>query len=195
MRHFAYRIAPWLAAAALVGCSDGGSPGNGDVPGSQAQTPARTPTESQTEGPQTAASQSLPAQSAAPSGSAANVPPAFPRKPAPEGARVYIVAPEDGAVVSNPVRVVFGLSGMGVAPAGIAWDDAGHHHLLIDTDPPALSAPIPSDDRHVHFGLGQTETELTLEPGEHRLQLLLGDEVHVPHEPPVMSEPITITVR
>lgn len=120
---------------------------------------------------------------------------AFARKPAPQGATAYIISPADGDTVTNPVRIVFGLKGMGVAPAGVAREDAGHHHLLIDTDPPAFDTPIPADDRHVHFGLGQTETTLTLSPGEHRLQLLLGDELHVPHEPPLLSEPITIQVR
>ncbi|MBN1240034.1 MAG: DUF4399 domain-containing protein [Gammaproteobacteria bacterium] len=120
--------------------------------------------------------------------------PQFERTPAPDGAAVYIIEPEDGATVSNPVRVVFGLKGFGVVPAGIERADAGHHHLLVDTEPPPFDAPIPSDDRHRHFGLGQTEAELTLPPGEHRLQLLLGDHLHVPHDPPLMSEPITIHV-
>jgi hypothetical protein len=120
--------------------------------------------------------------------------PQLPRTPAPDGASVYIIAPENGAAVANPIRIVFGLRGFGVAPAGIERPDAGHHHLLIDTELPPLSAPIPADDRHRHFGLGQTETELTLPAGEHRLQLLLGDHLHVPHDPPLMSEPVTIRV-
>jgi hypothetical protein len=125
---------------------------------------------------------------------AAPAQPVFPRKSLPEGARVYFVAPTDGETVRSPFRVVFGLSGAGVAPAGIERDDAGHHHLLINTDPPSLEAPIPADAQHVHFGLGQTETELTLPVGSHRLQLLLGDHLHVPHNPPLLSAPITIEV-
>jgi hypothetical protein len=101
----------------------------------------------------------------------------------------------DGATVSNPVRVVFGLKGIGVAPAGTDRADAGHHHLLIDADLPQLDLPIPNDAQHMHFGAGQTETELTLEPGTHVLRLLLGDHLHVPFDPPIVSEPVTIEVR
>jgi hypothetical protein len=132
---------------------------------------------------------------------AASAPPAaapaagLPRKAAPEGAVAYIISPEDGATVSNPIRVVFGLRGAGVAPAGVANPSAGHHHLLIDTPVPPLDLPIPADDKHVHFGGGQTETTITLPPGRHTLQLLLGDELHVPHDPPLLSEVVTIEVR
>lgn len=115
--------------------------------------------------------------------------------PAPEGARVYIVSPTHGEVVTTPFKVVFGLSGMGVAPAGTDTAKTGHHHLLIDTDVPDLSKPIPADDNHKHFGGGQTEIVLELTPGEHTLQLLMGDYAHVPHNPPVMSEQITIMVK
>ncbi len=127
--------------------------------------------------------------------SAATPAASLPRTPAPAGAEAYIIEPADGAVVSNPVRVVFGLKGIGVVPAGIERPDAGHHHLLIDTEPPPFDQPIPADERHVHFGGGQTETTITLAPGRHRLQLLLGDHLHVPHEPPVMSAPVTIEVQ
>ena len=120
---------------------------------------------------------------------------ALDRTPAPEGAATYIVSPESGAIVSNPVTVVFGLSGMGVAPAGTEKENTGHHHLLINTDPPAFDEPIPADDQHVHFGGGQTEVQIELEPGEHSLQLLLGDLNHIPHDPPVMSEKVTIVVE
>ena len=119
----------------------------------------------------------------------------MPRSAPPAGASVYIVSPANGATVSNPVRVVFGLKGMGVVPAGIERDGAGHHHLLVDTDLPPLNLPVPADDRHIHFGGGQTETELTLSPGSHTLQLLLGDHLHVPHDPPVVSARVTITVQ
>jgi Domain of unknown function (DUF4399) len=117
------------------------------------------------------------------------------RTPAPPGAEVYLISPKDGAKVHNPVLVQFGLKGMGIAPAGVKFDNSGHHHLLIDTDPPAdLGLPLPATDKIVHFGKGQTETTLTLAPGKHTLQLLLGDMNHIPHQPPVISRKITITV-
>jgi Domain of unknown function (DUF4399) len=117
------------------------------------------------------------------------------RTPAPAGAEVYLIAPRDGARVHSPVLVQFGLRGMGIAPAGIKFDNTGHHHLLIDTDAPAdLSAPLPASDKIVHFGKGQTETSLTLAPGRHTLQLLLADQNHIPHSPPLLSRKITITV-
>lgn len=117
------------------------------------------------------------------------------RTAAPDGASVYIVSPADGDTVQNPVTVVFGLTGMGVAPAGTEAEDTGHHHLLIDTGEPPLDEPIPADDNHVHFGGGQTEVEIELAPGEHTLQLLMGDLNHIPHDPPIMSEAITVTVE
>jgi hypothetical protein len=117
------------------------------------------------------------------------------RSASPAGAEAYIISPKDGARVSNPVRVQFGLKGMGIAPAGVKFDNTGHHHLLIDTDAPSdLNAPLPASDKVVHFGKGQTETTLTLPPGKHTLQLLLGDQNHVPHSPPVISNKITISV-
>jgi hypothetical protein len=117
------------------------------------------------------------------------------RTPAPAGAEVYLIAPKDGARVHSPVLVQFGLKGMGIAPAGIKFDNTGHHHLLIDSDAPAdLSAPLPATDKIVHFGKGQTETRLTLAPGKHTLQLLLADQNHIPHSPPLLSRKITITV-
>jgi hypothetical protein len=120
----------------------------------------------------------------------------LPRTPAPAGAAAYIVEPSDGAMVSSPVRVVFGLKGFGVAPAGVERADAGHHHLLVDTGLPAnLGLPIPNDEQHRHFGGGQTEVELTLAPGRHTLQLLLGDHLHVPHDPPIASALVTIEVQ
>ena len=125
-----------------------------------------------------------------------SVPALADRTPSPAGAEVYIVSPKDGAKVKSPVTVVFGLKGMGIAPAGIKFDNTGHHHLLVDTDPPAdLSKALPSDAHNVHFGKGQTETSLTLTPGKHTLQLLLADELHTPHEPAVISKKITITVE
>jgi hypothetical protein len=120
---------------------------------------------------------------------------ALQRRSSPAAAAVYFIEPVDGAVVANPVRIVFGLRGAGIAPAGIERDGAGHHHLLIDTELPDLDLPIPADDTHRHFGGGQTETSLELAPGRHTLQLLLADERHIPHEPPIVSERITIEVR
>lgn len=117
-----------------------------------------------------------------------------PRTPSPKGAEVYIISPKDGDTVSSPVVVRFGLKGMGVAPAGAQSPNTGHHHLLINTTYTTMDRSIPKDDRHIHFGGGQTEVEVTLPAGRHRLQLLLGDYLHVPHNPPVMSKPITITV-
>ncbi|QJF49850.1 DUF4399 domain-containing protein [Roseobacter ponti] len=119
------------------------------------------------------------------------------RSEAPEGATVYIISPADGATVSNPVTVVFGLKGMGVAPAGTDVDDTGHHHLLINTDPADvnMNESLPATDQIVHFGGGQTEVTRELPVGTHTLRLLLGDMGHVPHDPPVMSEEITVTVE
>lgn len=117
------------------------------------------------------------------------------RTPSPAGAEAYIISPKDGAKVTSPFVVQFGLKAMGIAPAGVKFDNTGHHHLLIDTDAPTdLNAPLPASEKVVHFGKGQTETTLTLPPGKHTLQLLLGDSTHVPHNPPVMSKKITVTV-
>ena len=114
---------------------------------------------------------------------------------APAGASAYIISPQDGAVISGPVTVVFGLKGMGVAPAGVEHADTGHFHLLIDTGLPPQGAPIPKDEQHLHFGGGQTQTSLTLKPGKHTLQLLMGDANHLSFDPPVVSPVITITVK
>lgn len=119
----------------------------------------------------------------------------FAGNPAPDNANLYIISPGNGEVVESPVTVRFGLKNMGVAPAGVDRDNTGHHHLLIDVDTPDPDKPVPADKNHVHFGGGQTETTIELEPGEHTLQLLLGDHLHIPHDPPVMSEQITITVK
>ncbi|MEM1420612.1 MAG: DUF4399 domain-containing protein [Pseudomonadota bacterium] len=123
--------------------------------------------------------------------------------PSEPGAKVYFVNIEDGAVVSGPVKVNFGLSGMGVAPAGIDKPKTGHHHLFLNRAPfgegedgadEALYS-IPADDNHIHYGGGQTETTLDLPPGQHTLQLVLGDQNHIPHDPPVTSSVISITVE
>ena len=114
---------------------------------------------------------------------------------APAGAAVYIIKPADRARVKSPVTVVFGLTGMGIAPAGVKFDNTGHHHLLIDTALPAdLTLPLPANDGIRHFGKGQTETTIDLAPGKHTLQLLFADLTHTPFSPNVASSKITITV-
>jgi len=128
--------------------------------------------------------------------SLASLPALADRTPSPAGAEVYIVSPKDGAKVKSPVTVVFGLKGMGVAPAGIKFDNTGHHHLLVDAAPPAdLSQPLPADEHNLHFGKGQTQTALELKPGKHTLQLVFADALHTPHDPAVISKKITITVE
>jgi hypothetical protein len=117
-----------------------------------------------------------------------------PRTKAPAGAKVYFIEPKDGESVKGPVHVVMGLSGMGIAPAGVDSPDTGHHHLIVDADAPAVDAAIPNDAAHRHFGRGQTETTVDLPPGRHTLQLVLADRNHVPHDPAVMSQKITVTV-
>jgi hypothetical protein len=116
----------------------------------------------------------------------------------PDGARLYFIAPANGAVVSGKVEVKFGLKGAGVAPAGTDKHGVGHHHLLIDADTPqgdALSQPLPATTEIKHFGGGQTETVLDLPPGRHKLQLILGDANHIPHDPPLVSDVIEIEVK
>ena len=118
------------------------------------------------------------------------------RSPSTDNATAYIISPVNGETVSNPVTVIFGLKNMGVAPAGIKKPHTGHHHLLINAGQiPEINQPIPSDDHHQHFGKGQTEVSLTLPLGKNTLQLMLGDHFHIPHNPPVISKKITITVE
>jgi hypothetical protein len=117
------------------------------------------------------------------------------RTMAPSDAYAYIISPAAGEHVTSPFRVVFGLHGMGVAPAGVMTPNTGHHHLLIDVDTlPPEDQPLPATDKIHHFGGGQTETMLDLPPGRHTLQLVLGDALHIQHKPPVRSARITITV-
>ena len=115
----------------------------------------------------------------------------------PAGAEVYFIAPQNGVKVHGPVTVKFGLKGSGVAPAGVKFDNTGHHHLLVDTDLSELKldAPMPATDKIVHFGKGQTEASVPLPKGKHTLQLILGDWTHIPHKPPVMSDRITVEVE
>ena len=117
--------------------------------------------------------------------------------PSPAGAAVYFINLKDGDTVTSPFKVQFGLSGMGIAPVGVQNERTGHHHLLIDTklSDEELKRPIAADAKHVHFGGGQTETTVTLPPGSHTLQLVLGDWSHIPHNPQVMSPVITVTVK
>lgn len=120
---------------------------------------------------------------------------ALPRSESAPGARVFFITPADGATVGNPVSIEFGIEGMDVVKAGTDQPHSGHHHLLIDTGLPEFGLPIPADEHHVHFGDGSTATEITLQPGAHTLQMLLGDHLHIPHNPPLVSEVITITVE
>jgi hypothetical protein len=118
--------------------------------------------------------------------------------PAPADAKVYFINIKDGDRVISPLVVRFGLSGMGIAPAGTEAPNTGHHHLFVDApalEGDALNEAIPMDEHHMHFGKGQTETTITLSKGQHTLQLVLGDWSHIPHKPPVMSERITVTVE
>ncbi len=120
--------------------------------------------------------------------------PVWAGRPAAEGADLYIISPRDAETLHSPITVRFGLKNMGIAPAGTDLPNTGHHHLLIDTELPPLDRPIPSDEHHLHFGKGQTETELHLSPGTHVLQLLLGDYAHTPHVPPLLSDPVRVTI-
>lgn len=123
--------------------------------------------------------------------------------PAPEGAEVYFVNLEDGQTVASPVTVVFGLKNMGVAPAGVMNETTGHHHLLLNRPPlgegqfgeEEFDLALPNDENHRHFGGGQTQVTLDLPPGTHTMQLVVGDADHVPHDPPIVSEVISVTVE
>jgi hypothetical protein len=133
------------------------------------------------------------AKAPTPAPAAANTPRAG-RHPSPPGAKVYFVYPTDHAYVSPTPVIRFGLIGMGVAPAGFEKINTGHHHLLIDADLPSFDQPIPNDFNHLHFGAGQTEAKITLPIGTHKLQLILADENHIPHDPPIYSTPIQVVV-
>jgi hypothetical protein len=139
--------------------------------------------------------ESPPAATADSQPAATEAAPALPRTAAPDGARAFIASPADGAVVSSPFTVTFGAENIEVMPAGEAAKGAGHHHLLINAPLPDFGMPIPKSDQYRHFGGGQTETELTLEPGTYELRLLFGDHLHIPHEPPIYSDVVTITVE
>jgi hypothetical protein len=115
----------------------------------------------------------------------------------PAGAEVYFISPHNGEKLHSPVTVRFGLKGLGIAPAGIKFDNTGHHHLLVDTELGELNldAPMPATDKVLHFGKGQTETALTLSPGKHTLELVFADYLHTSFDPPLHSQKITITVE
>jgi hypothetical protein len=115
--------------------------------------------------------------------------------PAPPDSHLYIGWPNDHEVVKSPFHLWMGLRGMGVAPKGVDLPNTGHHHLIIDEPLPPMDRPIPADRHHLHFGAGETEADIDLPPGKHTLQLLMGDKDHIPHNPPVVSRKITITVR
>ena len=123
-------------------------------------------------------------------------PAAIPPSPSPAGASVFFIEPADGATVPSTFTVKFGLKGMTIAPAGTDQPNSGHHHLLIDvTDLPDMKLPLPANDHVVHFGKGQIETQVTLPPGKHTLQLVFANYLHIPHDPPVISKKITVTVK
>lgn len=117
------------------------------------------------------------------------------RTPSPRGAKVFIIEPKDNSDVTSPIKVKFGIEGMELSPAGVEKENSGHHHLLIDTQLEDKSSSIPANENILHFGKGQTETQIELKPGKHSLQLILGDHNHIPHEPIVQSNMITINVK
>lgn len=115
--------------------------------------------------------------------------------PVPSDAQVYFIWPKDGQIINGgKMWLRMGARNVGIAPAGVDTPTTGHHHLVIDSEIPPLDEPIPNDPNHLHFGAGQTEVRLEFPPGEHTLQLLMGDAAHVPHNPPLTSERITIIV-
>jgi len=134
-------------------------------------------------------------QTTSPPESPESEPQSIPRSASTEGASVFFITPEDGATVTNPITIEFGITGMDVVKAGNNQPHSGHHHLLIDTELPDLGMPIPADEHHVHFGDGSTSTQISLSPGTHKLQMLLGDYLHIPHDPPLTSAQFTITVE
>ena len=109
--------------------------------------------------------------------------------------RLYFIEPANDSVHKESVHIKFGLQDFGVAPAGLDYPNSGHHHLIINASLPDLSLPIPADFNYRHFGAGQTETTITLEPGTYTLQLLMGNYLHIPHSEPLYSSQITVTVK
>lgn len=118
------------------------------------------------------------------------------RSPSPEGATLSFSKLKDGDVVPKSFAVNFRIKGMKVRPAGTQEENTGHHHLLIDVDElPPMDLPLPKTESVYHFGKGEKRAVITLPPGEHTLQLLFADHLHIPHDPPVMSEKITVIVE
>lgn len=122
-------------------------------------------------------------------------PPSIKRAVSPADSKIYFITPKNDGIVSNPVSLEFGSEGVEIVPSGQDKPATGHHHIIIDAELPNMNVPIPADDNYVHFGDGSSSTQLTLEPGVHTLQLLLGDFLHIPHDPPLYSEKITVTVE
>lgn len=149
--------------------------------------------QSETEAPEPSPSAALAGDES--TSAVADVVAALPRSASPDGAKVFFITPVNGDTVSSPFEIEFGIKAMSVVAAGDSQALSGHHHLLVDAGLPDLALPIPSNTSHIHFGDASTSTQLTLDSGEHTLRLLLGDHLHLPHDPPVMSELITITVK
>lgn len=194
-----------IAAAAVVlllaACGDDSTPeqkAEAPAPAASTEAPAVPAAEesmadkSMAEAPAEPAAETATEPAAAPEPAAE---PAVERTPAPAGAKVFFILPQDGATVHAPVAIEFGVEGMDIVPAGDDQPHSGHHHLLIDTKLDDYNAPIPSDAQHKHYGGGQTEAAVGLTPGQHTLQLVLGDKNHIPHDPPIESEIITINVE
>lgn len=199
-----------IVALLLAACGDSGTTTSESekAPEPVAEEAAKPETpameeKAETPEPLDAAKTETPAEAPAAESAAAPEPNAEPeaetqksaRTPSPAGAKVFFISPKDGDVIKGPVPIIFGIEGMEVAKAGTDAPNSGHHHLLIDTKLQDYDSPIPADDQHKHFGGGQTETAIGLPPGKHTLQDVLGDLNHIPHDPPVESEVITITVE
>jgi hypothetical protein len=167
-----------LAVLALAACGDSGTPS------ADKSTPA----------PEAARDTPAPVAEA-PAAAKSVAEPEVKRTPSPPGAKAFFILPQDGATVTSPVAVEFGIEGMKIVPAGVDEPDSGHFHLLIDTTLKDYNAPIPTDENDRHYGKGQTEAAVGLSPGKHTLQIVLGDKNHIPHDPPVQSPVITVNVE
>lgn len=121
--------------------------------------------------------------------------PKIQKKLAPSNAKVFFLKPSASETISGPVKVEFGVDNIEIVPSGQDTPLSGHHHIIINADLPNMDLPIPADENYVHFGDGSSKTTLNLEKGEHTLQLILGDYLHIPHDPPIYSEKITIIVE